>query len=307
MKQSRPYSFATLCNSISKNPVYKNLKVYRTIVEEVLAGNVEPLQFIGGSPGIGKSYILREECAKIGIAPTFINPTNPSSFNKELFQFRNKPVIVMDDCDSLATAPKVASIVKMGWGIDRIIHWATVEGNKNWRKKKTKFDPLIPPREYKITTKLIWLSNLNFTTQLKNISPDMRMSFEAICSRGGDPLWISGTDTELFRYTVWLGTIGDMFRRSHNDVGRKASQEAVNWFVTNRNHLRELSPRTLSRVARVIHDVAPKNKNIILSKFLNGQTRDIPGFNELVLTGKEWKENGGLHEMCDVVCYQVFT
>ena len=181
-----------------------------------------------------------------------------------------------------------------------------MQGNKNARLKgrSKKYDATIPPRQYKVRCTLVWLSNLNFVTSLNQIPSDMRITFEAICSRGGDPMWIDGPDTDIFRYTIWLATKGDLLRKVMNNngliqpVSRTASVEAVNWFNQNRNRLRELSPRTLAAVAGYIHNFEKtgvtdrKVREIILNKkLLNGDVRKIVGFGELHLDNPpEWGE-----------------
>jgi hypothetical protein len=75
--------------------------------------------------------------------------------------------------------------------------------------------------------------------------------FRALLSRGLDPIWIDTSDSvELFEYVVWLATEGGMLNKE--GFSRAASEEAVNWFIRNRNRVKELSPRQIVRAAGII-------------------------------------------------------
>jgi hypothetical protein len=305
----KPQKLTTLHSEISKNAIYQQIESYRSLVQSTVRGITEPLLFVGGCPGIGKSFLVREECAKAGIRPVFISPTTPSSFNQELYRNRNTNVVVLDDADVLATQATVANLIKGAYGSERTAIWQTVEADKNERARGTnKYNPSIPAGLYKVRTKLIWLTNLDFTQSLDQVRPDMQVSFEAICSRGGDPMYISGEPIDLFRYTIWLATKGRLFDFKKNELGetvgnrisKTAAVEAINWFNANRNRVRELSPRTLSAIASYAHnfersktEANEKERFKIYERKAESveNVRNIVGYGRLEMVGPgKWKE-----------------
>ena len=116
----------------------------------------------------------------------------------------------------------------------------------------------------------------------------------AIFSRGGDPIWLEASEAELFLYTLWLGTAGNMFRQSNSYVSKQTATAAVNWFNRNRNFIKELSPRTLDSIAGYFHRIKDDEDVLIAAlgkKLAANQLRDIPGFGQLQMVGPgQWQE-----------------
>jgi hypothetical protein len=290
--------FQDLSKAIHTNSVYRQYRNFQKIVELAVRGHTEPLQIVGGLTGIGKTFGVMQVCEKACTTPVFMSPRNPHAFVKHLYEHRDAPVILLDDFSSLITSPQIAEVIKMGYGPTKTVIWSTVESRRNAVRKSrgdSKYDPTIPPPSFKVNSVLIWLSNLDLT-DMHAISSEMRSNIQAICSRGADPIWLEGNDDDLFCYTIWLGTAGNMFRQSKNYVSKEAATGAVNWFNEKRNYIKELSPRTLNSVATYFHRIGNdyEGREAALGKKLSRdriQLRDIPGFGRLeMVRPSEWRE-----------------
>jgi hypothetical protein len=143
----------------------------------------------------------------------------------------------------------------------------------------------VPPPEFKVRSRLIWISN-------HDISLEKDEDLRAIFDRGAHPLVIKGDDSELFHYVVHAVVSDNFFRRS-DSISTRSKEEALNWFVTNRNHLTGISLRTMQQAARYIQ-LAPseEGKRVALASLLSVKDqRAIPGFGKLKMVKPGvWKE-----------------
>jgi hypothetical protein len=240
---------AATAEKVNHNGVREQLDMARDAIRAVARGH-KPMQMIGSDPGLGKTYMTLQELKALGIRVENVAPANDTAFVKTLFDHRNDEILVLDDCDALARSERVAGIAKMAWGLSRLVIRDTVEARKNALADDCKRDPTIPPPRFEVRCRLIWLTNIDFTDPA-NVEKHMAPHFRAMCSRGLHPIWIDTSDVDdLFRYCIWLGTEGQMLR---NLQLRKADAEkAIAWFIENRNHLKEVSPRQLVHVATLI-------------------------------------------------------
>jgi hypothetical protein len=197
---------------------------------------------------------------------------------RELYRHRHQPIIFLDDCDKLFRSETIANIAKMAFGPQNLVIFSSVEAIKNGERKASgspKYDPTIPPVRFSFRGKLIWCSNLNLTEE-KIVAAKMLPHFRALLSRGLDPIWIDTSDSvELVEYVVWLATEGGMLNKE--GFSRPVSEEAVNWFITNRNRVKEISPRQLARAARTIRDFSNNEtmKQALLGLMLGRDRKQI--------------------------------
>jgi hypothetical protein len=255
------------------NVVQEQVAAVRHLIRAVGRGD-KLMQLICSDPGIGKSYIVKQELRRVGTKVENVAPANESAFVKALYDHKDDPVLVLDDFDALANAVGVASIFKMAFGPDRVVVHHTVEARKNEQADDDRHNPNIPPQRFKIGCGLIWLSNINFTDPA-NVKNHMAPHFRAMCSRGLDPFWIDTSDQDdLFRYCIWLGTEGNMFSRMRKPI----AEAAVEWFIVNRNRLIEISPRTLMRAAEYFQQRLGGAEPYMLGRLLSvKQERNLPG------------------------------
>ena len=266
-------SFQDVVKSINRNKVHKSYELYKRrlklTLERKTAGH---LLFVGGGAGIGKSYAVFTTAKELGIEPERIRPANPQAFVEDLAEAAKlrKPVIILDDVGSILTSSQTAELIKMGWDRNRTITWRNLNTER--------------PTQFKINSVLVWLSNANLT---KETPPAMRANLDALESRGGHQIWIEGSDKDKLDYTVWLATEGGMLKKLF--VSKKSSEDAINYFITNRNRLKEISPRTLGNIAKEIHSgISKRDLGIFLT---DAPVRDITGFGQLKLIKPDvWKE-----------------
>ena len=90
-------SYTHLLKTIAKNEIHHSMDEYRTVVQLTLENVTRRLQFVGGRAGAGKSFVVREECQKLGIRPALVNPTSSWLLYRALYKYRNEKLILMDD------------------------------------------------------------------------------------------------------------------------------------------------------------------------------------------------------------------
>jgi hypothetical protein len=256
------FTIHDLTETIDKNPIYAGMKSYRERIRLVLTNVMEPLLFVTGPPGIGKSHHFEEVSRKLGATYQQIAPGgDPHSFVNSIWEYRDFHALLCDDHDRLLTAAKSRELVKSGWGPTRTIHWQT---------KAAMTGKSAHPPEFKVTSRLIWISN-------HDISLEKDEDLRAIFDRGAQPLVIKGSDIDLFRYVVHAVVSDNFFKRS-DGISVRAKEEALNWFVTNRNQLTGISLRTIQQAARYIQRASnEESKRVALSSLLSVKNPHDPG------------------------------
>jgi len=251
------------------NTVREQIEAVRHLIRAVGRGD-KLMQLICSNPGIGKTWIVKQELRRLGIKVEPLAADNVAAFTKALYDHKDDQVLLLDDFDALARSERVVGIAKMAWGPTRTVVRHTVEARKNTAREEAgddKFDPSIPPGNFKIRCGLIWLSNLNYEDPA-NIKKHMAPHFRALCSRSLDPVWIDTSNEEdLFRYVLWLGTTGNML----NDMQMKKEivEKAIEWFILNRDRLTELSPRRLVQAAEYFRDRLGDAEPYMLGRLLS--------------------------------------
>lgn len=255
--------FSTLNRNISKNELHKQLEVLRTHYKFIIERKIDPLLIVGGVSGLGKTYLLDKVCREHGVRAQSIAPKNAHAFVEKLYQYRNAPVLVIDDAKTgFASAPDTAELVKSAFGPAQKVVWDV----KNAGKKGN------PPSQFKVTTALVWISNFDVSDDLDAINKESRENFKAILSRSGESVYVDAPPRDVFQYCIWLATHGNMWRLQGYSISREAAEQAIAWFIKHRNHIKELSPRTLASVGREFHKMRnddPKKVDQILRKRLS--------------------------------------
>jgi hypothetical protein len=264
---SKQFTLNDLTETIDQNPIYSEMKAYRERLRLVLTDVMEPLLFVSGPPGVGKSHHFFEVCQELDKSYQQIAPGgDPHSFVFAIWAYGRTHALLCDDHDRLLTAAKSRELVKTGWGPTRTIHWQT----------KSAMSTGMPPPEFKVTSRLIWLSNHDISKEIDLLGP--------IFDRGAQPLVIKGDDIDLFRYVVHA-VVSDNFFKCSDGISKQAKQEALNWFVTNRHQLTTISLRTMQQAARYIQRAPSEDsKQTALASLLSAKCRsDFPGFGKLTM------------------------
>jgi hypothetical protein len=269
----------TISAAIKRNPFRKKFEEVRLKIKYLPSVPQHGRQcvFLCGLPGIGKTSAVINGLSQNGQTYGLVNPRNPGGLYREFFLHRNKSCLIIDDTDHIARSEPCANLVKQALAPPFRVHYHS--------KLKTDEDEEIP-QDCKVRFNLVWLSNKDYTER-GNISKDMAPHFAALVSRGLEPVWIDGTDDEIFQYTCWLATHGGMLKKE--GLGRRDGEYVISWWIRNRDRLKDLTPRALSRVGQKfrmtkVHGkddpvtVAEKRKlrKIELDGFLMTETRKEP-------------------------------
>jgi hypothetical protein len=279
------YPFEQIDMYVKKNRLYQQLKKYETSIKLIATNQVEePLLIVSGIPGIGKSYLLRTICRDLHKSLSIIAPPNAPAMVQALWDNRHVDVLGFDDYQSILTAPFVIQVLKDAFGPDREVRWhAKSSGQKG-----------NAPRHFKVSCKALWISNYDLSDSLIAVKPAARESVKGLLSRSGQTLDIGATPVEVYQYSIWLATHGDMWKAAGESIGREAMENALDWFTHHRDHLKELSPRTLFQAGRNFYKGKGNTKEILeyLDKQLSDHPlRDIPGFGKLkLIKHDQWKE-----------------
>jgi hypothetical protein len=273
----------------NNNPLRRGYEVAEIAVRAVIAGH-KPMQMICSKAGLGKTYLVNRELRRAGIKPATISPQNYPALAETLYRLRDHPVVVLDDCDMLARSERVANIFKQAFGPTRTVNYESKQTLAVDRFPRPLTDALaLMPSSFRVNARLIWLSNINFTDPTI-VTDAMAPHFRAMVSRGLDPIWIdSDDDADQFDFILWL-VIERHMLRSHG-FPREVTVAALNWFVEHRNCIKELSPRTLVRIADGFRQYPDEhNRELMLGLMLAPKPlRNIPGISLLGITGHEWQ------------------
>jgi len=270
------------------NPLRQGYQVAEAAIRAVIAGR-KPMQMVCSRPGLGKTYLVSRELRRGEIKPVFVSPDNEAAFAESLYRQRDQQVIVLDDCDVLARSERVANIFKQAFGPTREVHYESKQTLKVDRFPRPLTDALmLMPSSFRVDARVLWLSNINFTDDA-TITDRMTPHFKAMLSRGLDPIWInSDNDTDYFEFVLWLVVERHMLR-SHG-FRRELTVSALNWFIEHRNHVKEISPRTMVRIADTCKQHPDESdRDLMLSLMLASKPlRQIPGMPAMKIAGHEW-------------------
>ncbi len=277
----------------TNNPLRQGYQVAEAAIRAVIAGR-KPMQMVCSRPGLGKTYLVTRELRRLGIKPSFISPHNEAALAETLYRLRDQAVIVLDDCDMLVRSERVANIFKQAFGPARVVNYQTKRTLAVDRVRSPLTDALsMMPSSFGVNARLIWLSNIDFTNDT-TVSDHMAPHFKAMVSRGLDPIWINSDDeADYFQFVLWLVIERNMLR-SHG-FPAKITVSALNWFITHRNHLKELSPRTMVRIADTFKQHPDeRDRDLMLTLMLTKEPlRQIPGIPAMKIVGHKWVRSIG--------------
>ena len=215
----------------------------------VKAGKVRSM-IVTGPPGVGKSFGVEKVLSKHDV---FANVANDSKLKKyevvkgamsalglyaKLFAYKDaKSILVFDDCDSVLLDDLSLNILKaaLDSGSKRMIHWNTdsrLLANEGI------------PNSFEFQGGAIFITNIKF----ENVrSKKLRDHLEALESRCH---YLDLTiDTEREKLLRIKQVVRDADMLAKYDLDDTAKQEVVDFIITNAKKMRELSLRTILKVA----------------------------------------------------------
>jgi hypothetical protein len=266
-----------------RNPIRRGFLAAEYAIEAVVEGR-KNLQMVCSREGLGKSFLVDQQLRKHGIKAPHLAPKNDDAFAEILWTYSDPdqyPVLVIDDNDVLAWSERVANMFKTAFAPPHTVFHQT-------RRSMGSRD--IPP-EFPFHGRLIWLSNINYTDPA-NIDKEMRVHWRAMQDRGLDPIWICPSEPEdVFAYIVWLIVERHMLRRVEGLKGRH-NEAALNWLIEHRNHIKQMTPRSMVDIAKMFKDYpdASKREFMLSLKLSEGPLREIPEFPMKPIREREKKE-----------------
>jgi len=275
---------AQLPKVIKSNPYFIQMAKYRFLLGKLLEGNLNKhVLMCGGGPGIGKSYELLAACKKAGIEPVRVNSGSaPSAFFDVLSEYRDTPLIYMDDWDTLLTNKSNQAVIKSAFGPERRAVLQSVKLMNRDAKAGTE-GTNASETNFPVNTKLVWLSN-------KNVSyfKEQQVDLAAILDRSFPATFVMSSDVDLFHYvvymTVWHGIASK--GEDGSPYSLAARTEGLLWYNENCNRSLKLSFRGIEDAVDIIaHDNA-KDKARTLAAWTDQRIeseRHIVGFTEAEL------------------------
>jgi hypothetical protein len=225
--------------------ISKRFRVMDTILNGVIAGDI-PSTIISGAPGCGKSYTVEEKLAQAqaeGIVSKVRHIKGKMSavvLYSELYACSGKgEVLVMDDCDSVFECQDSMNILKaaLDSGAKRTVYWNTASSY---------LEEMGVPQNFDFRGSAIFLTNKDFNREIDK-SSKMSPHFKALVSRCGyldtkvhTPEQIMIRVKQVIRDTDILENLG---------LDETKSDEAIAWIETNVNRMREISLRTINKLA----------------------------------------------------------
>jgi hypothetical protein len=243
-----------------RNKIVRAFERVYTLTEMTFTGK-KTLQMFCSVAGMGKTEAIRRVMKKLGIEPHYASPSTAIGLCMDLWQHRNGAYFT-DDCDTLARSLACSNIAKMAFGAQRLVVCPTTkEIQRNEARRiddDDDYDPTIPPPTFKLESLfgMVWNSNQNYTDP-KIVSADMAPHFQALVSRGLDPLWIPNDPQSTFDYVLYM-IVGKGMLRGHrigetngtNGGFNLDTQNAVIHFLCkNALRLKEITPRMAHKLA----------------------------------------------------------
>ena len=248
----------------------------RAVGEDKLPGLI-----LCGPPGWAKTFTVRNVVQKMGIAPVVVTVNNEHAFVHTLRQNAHAPVIVADDTDQLASRPSCLNIAKGAFGPDHEVVWESRLAQK------------LGLQRFKIKSRLIWISNRDYANP-ESRREDLEAHWGALASRGIRPIWLDTTNQEdAFRYVVRLACTSPAMWHLKQPLNKSNSEKVIRWFCDKRDHLLEISPRTMTHIISAFHVARDdiKQRDALLNELLALEPqRELQEIVVPTIVGHTWKD-----------------
>jgi len=220
--------------------------ILKDMTAAVKAGDVRAM-IVTGPPGVGKSFGVQEVLEKDNMFATLGNRPPKYEFVKgamsavglyaKLYQYSAKDeVLVFDDCDSILLDDLSLNILKAALDSSkkRRICWNT--DSRSLRQEGI-------PNEFEYQGGAIFITNLKFENVKSKKLKDHLEALESRCHHID-----LGMDTEREKVLRIKQIVEDGMLASY-DISKKLQGEIVDYVVDNKHRLRELSLRTVLKIA----------------------------------------------------------
>lgn len=238
--------------------ISKRFRVMNTILKGVVGGDI-PSVIISGAPGCGKSYTV-EELSNRAQLDGELNKVQHvkgkmSAFALFLALWENRDkgdLLVLDDADSIFEDQDAFNILKaaLDSGARRTVHWATM--NSYMQENDI-------PQHFEYRGAVIFLTNKDFN---REIDRNSRMSphFKALVSRCGYlDLKVHQPNEILIRVKQVVKESDLMYNLGMPD---DKADEIIEWIDQNVDRMREVSIRTINKLAGYVKSCGDEWKDM---------------------------------------------
>lgn len=229
-----------------KERLRKRFKVLSDMTQAAMKGTVRAI-IVSGPPGVGKSYGVETQLQKTDLFTTIANKSpkyevvkgamSAIGLYKKLFEFKEVGnVIVFDDCDSVLLDDLSLNILKAALDSSkrRIISWNT--DSRILRDENI-------PNKFEFKASAIFISNIKFDNVKSKKLKDHLDALESRCH------YVDLTiDNERDKILRIKQIIEDGMLREY-DFDPAVQDEIIEFLDTNKSQLRELSLRTILKLA----------------------------------------------------------
>jgi len=224
----------------------ERFEILNLMTAAVKAGDVRAM-IVTGPPGVGKSHGVQETLAKDDMFATLGNRPPKYEFVKgamsavglyaKLYQYSAKDeVLVFDDCDSILLDDLSLNILKAALDSSkrRMIHWNT--DSRSLRQEGI-------PHSFEYKGGAIFITNLKFENVRSKKLKDHLEALESRCHHID-----LGMDTDREKVLRIKQIVQDGMLDGY-DLANCIKSEIVDYVVTNKERLRELSLRSVLKIA----------------------------------------------------------
>ncbi len=226
--------------------IFKRIKERFALLNQIATaaahGQIRAL-IVSGPPGLGKTHVVTEAVESHAAYHTFLSGiASPAGLYRTLHETRDAgSVCIIDDCDTIFSDLGSLNILKAACDSTkrRILRWSS---DYSFGKDKEHIEKTF---EFKGT--VIFITNIDFETQLKNPNSKLYPHIKALLSRTHYlPLDIKTQKECLIR-------IQELIKSLHRqgNFSREEALDVVNFIRENANKLRELSVRTAIKLTQL--------------------------------------------------------
>lgn len=244
---------------MSENPINDQLSMFQSRIRQVSRKHRTACA-IDGPPGIGKGYSLRLVANEEGIKFRTLNGTT-AGLSQSIYQYRDTPVLVMDDFDLVLRSKPMATLFKDACAIQyddpasrnrkvlpRTITNDTKEAITNANRPVEKRDMKLAPPKFTISCGFVMMTNEDIARAC-TIDKGMVEHVAALKSRGLDFIHLSREREHLLDYVVTVATTTE---RSRFQGGLTTSEysEVLKFLEDNADRFEELSFRKIDEMVQ---------------------------------------------------------
>lgn len=235
-------------NPITENKIYQDLQAAERYVREVYE-RTRHFVVITGHAGIGKTSLVRRIANQFGRKWSPVSPHSLAGFLRLLYENRHEGIVlVCDDFDELWFDRACLNVLKSALDTQQ----------DRWLRHDVIGHHKIKP--FPVKCAIIFLSNLDFSKP-EQFGKLYSTHVQPVLGRGA-LVNLSFEPLQLYEYTGWVATEGQMLRKLHRDqqklgqaktrryISIEESNDVLRLFREKADYWREgLTPRQLEKIA----------------------------------------------------------